>query len=92
MALLSLSLARRVAGSLQPLRRLCANGWLREADVDLCLRQLHPTLRLNRVFAQVESRRWVAEDMLAVQLRCNGNAQAWRAGQHVQLQPDFGIG
>jgi ferredoxin-NADP reductase len=85
MALLSLPLARRVAGCLQPLRRLCANGWLREADVDLCLRQLHPTLRLNRVFAQVESRRWVAEDMLAVQLRCNGNAQAWRAGQHVQL-------
>lgn len=85
MALLSLSGARWVAGCLRPLRRLCDGGWLREADVDLCLRPLHPTLRLNRVFAQVEARRWVAEDMLALELLCNGNAQNWRAGQHVQL-------
>lgn len=85
MALLSLSGARWVAGCLRPLRRLCGGAWLREADVDLCLRQLHPTLRLSRVFAQVEARRWVAEDMLALELRCNGNAQSWRAGQHVQL-------
>ncbi|HBZ95421.1 MULTISPECIES: ferredoxin reductase [unclassified Pseudomonas] len=85
MALLSLSGARWVAGCLWPLRQLCSGGWLREADVDLCLRQLHPTLRLNRVFAQVEARRWVAEDMLALKLCCNGNAQDWRAGQHVQL-------
>lgn len=85
MALLSLSLARHVARGLQPLRRLCAAGWLREADVDLCLRLLHPALRLNRVFARVEARRWVADDMLALELRCNGNARGWRAGQHVQL-------
>jgi ferredoxin-NADP reductase len=85
MAVFSLSLARQTAGCLQPLRRLCASGWLREADVDLCLRLLHPTLRLNRVFAQVEARRWVAEEMLALRLRCNGNARAWWAGQHVQL-------
>ncbi|AQZ35132.1 ferredoxin [Pseudomonas sp. LPH1] len=85
MALLSLSLARHVARGLQPLRRLCAAGWLREADVDLCLRLLHPTLRLNRVFARVEARRWVADDVLAIELRCNGNARDWRAGQHVQL-------
>lgn len=85
MALLSLSGARWLAAYLQPLRQLCANGWLREADVDLCLRQLHAALRLNRVFAQVEARRWVADDMLALQLRCNGNARDWRAGQHVQL-------
>ncbi|XLX41100.1 ferredoxin reductase [Ectopseudomonas mendocina] len=85
MALLSLALARHVARGLQPLRRLCASGWLREADVDLCLRLLHPALRLNRVFAQVKARRWVADDMLAIELRCNGNARDWRAGQHVQL-------
>jgi ferredoxin-NADP reductase len=85
MALLSLALARHVARGLQPLRRLCASGWLREADVDLCLRLLHPALRLNRVFARVEARRWVADDMLAIELRCNGNARDWRAGQHVQL-------
>ncbi|VXB12132.1 ferredoxin reductase [Pseudomonas sp. 8O] len=85
MALLSLSLARHAAGGLQPLRRLCAAGWLREADIDLCLRSLHPALRLNRVFARVEARRWVADDMLALQLRCNGNARDWRAGQHVQV-------
>jgi len=85
MALLPLSLARRAAPFLQPLRRLCASGWLREADVDLCLRLLQPALRLNRVFARVEARQWVADDMLALQLRCNGNARGWRAGQHVQL-------
>ena len=85
MALLSLSLVRRDAWCLQPLRRLCAGGWLRESDVDLALRLLHPALRLNRVFARVEARRWVADDMLALQLRCNGNARDWRPGQHVQL-------
>ena len=85
MALLSLALARHAARGLQPLRRLCAAGWLREADVDLCLRLLHPALRLNRVFARVEARRWVADDVLAIELRCNGNTRDWRAGQHVQL-------
>ena len=85
MPLIPLSLARRLSPALQPLRRRCAGGWLREADVDLCLRLLHPALRLNRVYARVESRRWVADDMLAIQLRCNGNARGWRAGQHVQL-------
>ncbi|RIA34542.1 ferredoxin-NADP reductase [Ectopseudomonas oleovorans] len=85
MALLPLSLARRLDASLQPLRYLCGNGWLREADVDLVLRFIHPALRLNRVLARVEARRWVAEDMLALTLRCNGNARGWRAGQHVQL-------
>ncbi len=38
MPLIPLSLARRLSPALQPLRRLCAGGWLREADVDLCLR------------------------------------------------------
>jgi len=85
MALIPLSLARRLARPLQPLRALCGGGWLREADVDLWLRLLHPALRLNRIQARVEARRWVAEDMLALTLRCNGNAREWRAGQHVQL-------
>ncbi|VXC18483.1 Ferredoxin reductase [Pseudomonas sp. 8Z] len=85
MSVIPLSLARRLAPALWPLRRLCERGWLREADVDLCLRLLHPVLRVQRVFAQVEARRWVAEDMLALTLRCNGNQHGWRAGQHVQL-------
>lgn len=85
MTLVSLNLARALSRPLQPLRRLCAGGWLREADVDLCLRLVHPALALNRVYARVEARRWVAADMLALQLRCNGNARGWQAGQHVQL-------
>jgi len=85
MALIPLSLARCLRGPLQPLRYLCRAGWLREADVDLVLRLVHPVLRLNRIHARVEARRWVAEDMLALTLRCNGNARGWRAGQHVQL-------
>lgn len=85
MALIPLFLARRLARPLQPLRALCAGGWLREADVDLGLRLLHPVLRLKRIHARVEARQWVADDMLALTLRCNGNARGWRAGQHVQL-------
>lgn len=85
MSLMSLSLARRLVPALQPLRALCRRGWLREADVDLLLRLLHPALRVQRVFAQVEARRWVADDMLALTLRCNGNQRSWRAGQHIQL-------
>lgn len=85
MPLIPLSLARCLARPLQPLRGLCAGGWLREADVDLCLRLLHPMLSLNRIHARVETRRWVADDMLALTLRCNGNARGWRTGQHVQL-------
>lgn len=85
MALIPLSLVRRLRRPLQPLRYLCGNGWLREADVDFFLRLIHPVLRLNRIQARVDARRWVAEDMLALTLRCNGNALGWRAGQHVQL-------
>ena len=85
MAVLSLRLARRMAGVLSPLRTLCANGWIREADVDFFLRFLNPALALTRVHAKVLSKRWVAEDMAAFTLRCNGNARGWRAGQHVQL-------
>lgn len=90
MKLIPLSLVRRLARPLQPLRLLCGAGWLREADVDFCLGLLHPALRLNRIHALVESRRWVADDMLALTLRCNGNAGGWRAGQHVQLYLEQG--
>ena len=46
---------------------------------------MHPLLRLNRVFARLEARHWVADDMLALTFRVNGNARRWRPGQHVQL-------
>lgn len=85
MALVPLVCARACAGLLQPLRWLLARRWLREAEVDAVLAWLQPAWRLNRVFARVEGREWVAEDMLALRLRCNGNARGWRAGQHVQL-------
>ncbi|MDO9321431.1 MAG: iron-sulfur cluster-binding domain-containing protein [Pseudomonas sp.] len=85
MALLPLAWARAASGLLRPLRALVAQAWLREADVDLLLQALHPAWRLNRVLAQVERREWVAEDMLALTLRCNGNAGAWQPGQHLQL-------
>ncbi|WP_220804267.1 ferredoxin reductase [Pseudomonas sp. NCCP-436] len=85
MSLVSLSLARRLQFGLSPLRYLCSHGWLREADADLFLRLMHPLLAVQRVRALVESRRWVAEDMLAVTLFCNSNARGWRPGQHVQL-------
>lgn len=85
MALIPFSLARRLGAWLAPLRALVRRAWLRESEVDFFLARLHPVLRLNRVFARVEGRRWVAQDMLALTLRCNGNARHWRAGQHVQL-------
>ena len=85
MALIPFAWMRASAALLQPLRRLSATAWLREADVDLLLQALHPAWRLNRVMARVEAREWVAEDMLALTLRCNGNARGWQAGQHVQL-------
>ena len=85
MALIPFAWMRAGAPLLAPLRRLTSSAWLREADVDLLLQTLHPAWRLNRVMAQVEAREWVAEDMLALTLRCNGNAHNWQAGQHVQL-------
>lgn len=85
MNLITFSWLRQGAAWLAPVRRLTAAGWLREADVDQLLGSLNSAWRLNRVLARVEARTWVAEDMLAVTLRCNGNARAWLAGQHVQL-------
>ena len=85
MKLLPLFLVRPLASSLAPLRWLVRHGWLRAADVDWWLQHVHPLLSLQRVYAQVATRRWVAEDMLALTLRCNGNASGWTSGQHVQL-------
>lgn len=85
MTLIPLSWSRVLTPLLQPLCWLVRRRWLREAEVDAVLAWLQPGWRLNRVFARVEGREWVAEDMLALRLRCNGNARGWRAGQHVQL-------
>jgi ferredoxin-NADP reductase len=85
MSLLPLFLVRWLAPLLWPLRTLVARAWLREAEVDALLARLHPAWRLNRVFARVVGREWVSDDLLALHLRCNGNARGWRAGQHVQL-------
>lgn len=85
MDLIPFSWMRRSTRALQPLRYLSGHAWLREADVDQLLQAVHPVWRLNRVLARVEAREWVAEDMLALTLRCNGNARGWQAGQHVQL-------
>ncbi|MES2818537.1 MAG: ferredoxin reductase [Pseudomonadota bacterium] len=80
-----LSLNRLLDVSLSPLRALAARGWLYEAEVDAWLARLNPVWRLNRVFARVEARRWVADDMLALTLRPNGNWRGALPGQHVQL-------
>ncbi|MGL4317666.1 MAG: flavin reductase family protein [Pseudomonas sp.] len=85
MTLLPLAWVRACAPLLRPLRWLVAHAWLRESDIDGVLAWLQPSWRLNRVFARVEGREWVSQDMLALRLRCNGNARGWQAGQHVQL-------
>jgi ferredoxin-NADP reductase len=85
MTLLPLSIANRLDPLLHPLRALAAGGWLRECDVDIALAFLNPAWRLNRLFARVRGRRWVADDMLALTLEPNGNWPGAQAGQHVQL-------
>ena len=86
MTLLPLRFTRLLQPLLLALRSLSARGWLREADVDACLGAVQPAWALNRIHARVLSRRWVAEDMLAIRLRPNANWPGARAGQHVQLQ------
>lgn len=90
MALLPLAGVRRLTSLLQPLRVLVAHGWLRESDVDAGLALLHPALRLNRVFARVTQRQWVADDMLELTLRANGNWRGAHPGQHLQLYLERG--
>ncbi|HWV09693.1 MAG TPA: ferredoxin reductase, partial [Pseudomonas sp.] len=71
MPLIPFAWARTRLPWLRPVRALVARRWLRESEVDAVLAVLHPALRLNRVFARVEERRWVADDMLALTLRPN---------------------
>ncbi|WP_137818556.1 flavin reductase family protein [Pseudomonas sp. 2FG] len=85
MPLVPLSAVRYLAPWLRPLRALAARRWLREAEIDGLLALLNPTWRLNRVFARVQGRRWVADDMLALTLQPNGNWRGARPGQHVRL-------
>ncbi|MGE8500474.1 MAG: ferredoxin reductase [Pseudomonas sp.] len=85
MALIPFAWVRSRLSWLATLRALVARRWLRESEVDGLLAVLHPALRLNRVFARVEDRRWVADDMLALTLRPNGNWRGARPGQHVQV-------
>lgn len=85
MTLIPSAWLRRFTWLLRPLRFLVARGWMRESDVDVGLALLHPTLRLNRVFARVMRRQWVADDMLELTLRANGNWRGAKPGQHLQL-------
>jgi stearoyl-CoA 9-desaturase NADPH oxidoreductase len=85
MTLIPFACVPRLAWLLRPLRFLVARAWLRESDVDAGLALLHPALRLNRVFAQVSRRQWVADDMLELTLRPNGNWRGAQPGQHMQL-------
>ncbi|PTS83033.1 ferredoxin reductase [Pseudomonas sp. HMWF032] len=85
MALIPFAWMRGCLRLLGPLRLLVADGWLRESDVDAGLKLLHPALRLNRVFARVTQRQWVADDMLELTLQANGNWRGAQPGQHLQL-------
>src|SRR3990167_1502193 len=85
MVLIPFAWVRGLASLLYPLRVLVARGWLRESDVDAGLALLHPALRLNRVFARVTQRQWVADDMLELTLQANGNWGGAQPGQHLQL-------
>lgn len=85
MPIIPLRLTRTLQPWLTPLRWLADHHWLRASDVDACLGFLQPTWALTRIHARVEARRWVAQDMLAIRLRPNGNWPGAQAGQHVQL-------
>lgn len=85
MPLLPFSALRLFSPLLAPVRALVRGDWLREADADAVLGTLHRGWALNRVFARVEARDWVADDMLELRLRPNANWRGARAGQHVQL-------
>lgn len=85
MTLIPFAWVRGCTRLLAALRVLAAQGWLRESDVDAGLKLLHPALRLNRVFARVVQRQWVADDMLELTLQANGNWRGAQPGQHLQL-------
>lgn len=85
MSLLPFAGLRFVSPLLSPLRALVRGQWLRESDVDAVLRLCNRGWSLQRVFARVEARQWVADDMLELRLRPNAHWHGARPGQHVQL-------
>ncbi|MFV3372413.1 ferredoxin reductase [Pseudomonas sp. NY15435] len=76
---------RFVSPLLSPLRALVHGQWLRESDIDAVLRACNSGWSLQRVFARVEARQWVADDMLELRLRPNAHWRGARPGQHLQL-------
>ncbi|OBY93169.1 MULTISPECIES: ferredoxin reductase [Pseudomonas] len=85
MSLLPFAGLRLVSPLLSPLRALVRGQWLRESDVDALLRACNRGWSLQRVFARVEARQWVADDMLELRLRPNAHWRGARPGQHLQL-------
>ncbi len=85
MSLLPFSTLSLIQPLLAPLCSLVRNQWLREADVDAWLRVLNRGWSLQRVYARVEARQWVADDMLELRLRPNAHWRGARPGQHLQL-------
>ncbi|MCP1650715.1 flavin reductase family protein [Pseudomonas nitroreducens] len=85
MPLLPFTGLRFVSPLLSPLRALVRGQWLRESDVDAVLRACNPGWSLRRVYARVEARQWVADDMLELRLRPNAYWRGARPGQHLQL-------
>jgi len=85
MSLLPFAGLRFLSPLLSPLRALVRGQWLREADVDAVLHTCNRGWSLRRVFARVEARQWVADDMLELRLRPNAHWRGARAGQHLQL-------
>ncbi|MCP1623401.1 ferredoxin reductase [Pseudomonas nitroreducens] len=85
MSLLPLTGLRYISPLLFPLRALVRGQWFRESDVDAVLRACNPGWALRRVYARVEARQWVADDMLELRLRPNAHWRGARPGQHLQL-------
>ncbi|MBB4867922.1 ferredoxin-NADP reductase [Pseudomonas nitritireducens] len=85
MSLLPFAGLRFLSPLLSPLRTLVRGQWLRESDVDAVLRACNRGWSLQRVFARVEARQWVADDMLELRLRPNAHWRGARPGQHLQL-------
>ena len=83
MPLLPFSALRLLSPLLAPVRALVRGAWLREADVDAILGTFQRGWALNRTFARVEARHWVADDMLELRLRPNANWCGARPGQHL---------
>lgn len=85
MSLLPFAGLRLIQPLLLPLRAMVRSQWLRESDVDAVLRRLNRGWSLQRIYARLEARQWVADDMLELRLRPNAHWQGAQPGQHVQL-------